>query len=259
MSIWILALIIFTIATVMTMTGRGGGNFYVLALALSGIGMHEVATTGQFILIMSSLAATVLFSKQKITDWKLFFFIGSMTLVSAFLGGLFSAVLQDKILKLIFAFFITIASVLMLKPVKKEVNSGGRFTFHLKSGNETYQINLLIVVPVVLISGFVSGMVGISGGSFLVPLMILAIRVPMHIAVGTSTSLVLVTATAGFFGHLSSGHFDYKLALPLAAAGLIGGVIGVKFTLKFKPKSLKIVFALTSLVAVVLMIINAYF
>jgi hypothetical protein len=258
MSVWILALIIFAIASVMTMTGRGGGNFYVLALVLSGIGMHEAATTGQFILIISSLTATILFGKQKITDWKLVFFIGSMTLVSAFLGGLFSDIFQDKLLKIIFAVFITIASVMMLKPVKKQVNTEGRFLFMLNSGNNSYSINLLIVVPVVLLTGFVSGMVGISGGSFLVPLMILAIRVPMHIAVGTSTTLVMVTATAGFLGHLSSGHFDYRLALPLALAGLIGGIIGAKLTLKFKPKNLKIVFALTSIIAAILMIINAY-
>lgn len=259
MDTWGLALIIFTIATLMTMTGRGGGNFYVLALALSGIGMHEAATSGQFILMVSSLAATILFSKQKNTDWKLVFLIGSMTLFSAFLGGLFSDVFQDKLLKIIFAVFITIASVLMLFPLKTKVEPVGRFLFRLKSGTESYAINLLIIVPVVLITGFVSGMVGISGGSFLVPLMILVIRVPMHIAVGTSTTLVLVTATSGFLGHLSSGHFDYKMVLPLAVAGLIGGLIGAKLTPKFKPKNLKIVFAITSIIAAILMLINAYF
>jgi hypothetical protein len=40
MNIWILAGIILVIALIMTMTGRGGGNFYVLALVLSGIGIH---------------------------------------------------------------------------------------------------------------------------------------------------------------------------------------------------------------------------
>ena len=65
MSIWILAAIILAIAAVMTMTGRGGGNFYVLALVLTGIGMHEAATTGQFILICSSLTATIFFWKKE--------------------------------------------------------------------------------------------------------------------------------------------------------------------------------------------------
>jgi len=257
MNIWFLAVIIFLIAMVMTMTGRGGGNFYVLAIALSGTGMHEAATTGQFILIVSSLTAAVLFGKRKITDWKLVMIIGGMTLVSAFPGGFFSDIFHDQVLKIIFALFIAVASLMMLKPVRKELHMKGRWTLTLHSGSESYPLNLLIIVPVVLTTGFISGMVGISGGSFLVPLMILAIRVPMRIAVGTSTTLVMITASSGFLGHLSSGHFDYRLALPLAAAGLIGGVIGAHLTLKFKPVNLKILFAATSMVAAIIMVINA--
>lgn len=258
MSIWILASIIFFIAAVMTMTGRGGGNFYVLAIALSGFGMHEAATTGQFILIVSSLGATILFGKQKITNWKLVLLIGSMTLVSAFFGGLVSDVFQDKWLKIIFAVFISIASLLMLKPVNRELDQRNKFTLILNSGADVYYINLILVVPVVLVTAFISGMVGISGGSFLIPLMILAIRVPMHVAVATSTTLVMVTASAGFLGHLSSGHFNYKIALPLALVGLIGGIIGAKMTPKVKSKNLKVIFALTSLIAAILMLINAF-
>lgn len=258
MNIIVLTGIIFLIAAVMTMTGRGGGNFYVLAIALSGYGMHEAATTGQFILMISSLTATILFGKQKITDWKLVMIIGSMTLVSAFLGGMLSDSFHDKGLKIIFAIFITIASILMLKPVKKEVSVKNRLTFEMKSGDHTYYLNLLLIVPVVLITGFIAGMVGISGGSFLVPLMVLAIRVPMHIAVGTSTTLVMVTATSGFLGHLSSGHFDYKFAIPLAIAGLIGGMIGARMTPNIDAKKLKMIFALTSLTAAIIMVVSVY-
>lgn len=254
MDVAVLTLVIFTIAIVMTMTGRGGGNFYVLAIVLSGIGMHTAATTGQFILIVSSFVASILFGRKKITDWKLVVLIGSMTLFSAFLGGFMSDMFNDKWLKIIFAIFISIASLMMLRPVKREVLVKNRFTYIIKSGSELYHVNMLVVVPVVLLTGFISGMVGISGGSFLVPLMVLTIRVPMHIAVGTSTTLVMITATAGFLGHLSLGHFDFRFALPLALAGLVGGLIGAKLTLKFKPKNLKVLFAVTSLIAAILML-----
>jgi len=257
MSIWVLALIIFAIASIMTMTGRGGGNFYVLAIALSGIGMHVAATTGQFVLIASSLTATVFFGKKKVTDWKLVFLIGGMTLISAFLGGFFSDIFEGSLLKIIFAVFIFIASILMLKPVKEGTKEKNRYRVPFKSGDITYHINLFVFIPIVLITGFVSGMVGISGGSFLVPLMVLAIGVPMRIAVGTSTTLVMVTATAGFLGHLSTGHFDPSLAIPLAIAGAIGGFLGTKLTVHIQPKKLKIIFALTSLLAAIIMVVNA--
>ena len=257
MEIWILALIIFAIAATMTMTGRGGGNFYVLAIALSGIGMHVAATTGQFVLIASSLTATVFFGKKKVTDWKLVFLIGSMTLISAFLGGFFSDAFGGQLLKIIFAVFIFIASILMLKPVKGEAGMKNKYTVPFHSGEITYHINLFLFVPIVLITGFFSGMVGISGGSFLVPLLVLAVGVPMRIAVGTSTTLVMITATAGFLGHLSTGHFDPSIAVPLAAAAAIGGFVGTKLTVHIQPKKLKVIFALTSLLAAIIMVVNA--
>ncbi len=259
MNIWLLALIILLIAALMTMSGRGGGNFYVVALSLTGYGMHEAATTGQFILVLSSLSATILFGKNKVVNWKLVFLIGSMTIVSALLGGILSDFFNDTLLKIVFAVFISLAAVLMLKPLSHEVKNNSRYILNMHANNDTYRINLLIVLPTVLFTGFVSGMVGISGGSFLVPLMVLLIRVPMKNAVGTSTTLVMVTASAGFLGHLSAGHFNTKSAIPLAIGGIIGAIIGTKLTLNTKPKYLKIIFAITSLVAAVMMIYNTFY
>lgn len=256
MNIWILAFIIFAIAAIMTTTGRGGGNFYVLAIALAGIGMHEAATTGQFVLIASSMTATFFFGKKKVTDWKLVLLIGGMTMVSAFLGGFFSDIFDGTMLKIIFAVFIAIASILMLKPVKEGPKENSKYRIKLKSGEITYHINLFLFVPIVLLTGLVSGMVGISGGSFLVPLMVLAVGVPMHIAVGTSTTLVMITATAGFLGHLSTGHFDASLAIPLAVAGALGGYLGTHLTVKIPSKKLKLIFAGTSLLAAIIMVLN---
>lgn len=259
MNSWILASIIFVIAVVMTMTGRGGGNFYVLALVFSGITMHEGATTGQFILICSSLTATFFFWKEKIIDWKLVLLIGSLTLVSAFLGGYFSDKLEGNILKIIFSLFIFLASILMLKPIKKQAKTNNRYNIRLNSGTITYHINLYLFIPLVLLIGFVSGMVGISGGSFLVPLMVVIIGVPMQIAVATSTSLVLITATAGFLGHLTTGHFNFKIALVLAIFAVIGSLIGSQLTLKTKPKVLKIIFSATSMIAAFIMIYKIFY
>lgn len=258
MSIWILAGIILAIAVVMTMTGRGGGNFYVLALVLSSVGMHKAATTGQFILICASLTATIFFGKKKVVDWKLVLIIGSMTLISAFLGGFFSDKFDATLLKIIFAIFIFIASVLMLKPVKKKPKTNNRYRIELRSANATYHINLIIFVPTVIITGFVAGMVGISGGSFLVPLLVLAVSVPMQIAVGTSTTLVFITASAGFLGHLSTGHFDVRMSIILAVAAIIGSLFGTRLTIKANPKVLKIIFATTSMIAALIMLYKVF-
>ena len=256
MSVWILAVIIMLIALLMTMTGRGGGNFYVLALVLSGITMNLAASTGQFILMCSSLMAAILFSKQKKNHWKLTILLGVLIFISAFAGGFFGQYFDEKVLKVVFAIVMFVAAILMLRKPKQKTRTDRKWVVALKSNGETYYVNLLVTVPIVLLTGFLSGMVGVSGGSFLVPLMILTMSVPMHVAVGTSTMLVTISAAAGFFGHLGAGLFDMSLAIPLAVGGMIGGFAGAKMALKSKPKNLKYLFAGTQLVASVIMIIN---
>jgi len=258
MNIWILALIIMAIAFIMTMTGRGGGNFYMLALVISGLDMNLAASTGQFILFCSSLMATIIFSKQKMSHLKLVILLGVLIFVSALCGGFLGQYVNEKGLKVLFAIAMFIAALLMLRKPKKALKSDKKWIISLKSNDEEYHINLLVTVPIVLLTGIISGMVGVSGGSFLVPLMLLTMSVPMHVAVGTSTTVVSISAAAGFFGHLGAGFFDARLALPLALGGLIGGFWGAKMALKSKPKNLKYLFAGTQLIASVIMIINVF-
>jgi len=238
------------------MTGRGGGNFYVLTLVLSGVSMNLSASTGQFILMCSSLMATILFSRQKMNHWKLIILLGVLIFVSAICGGFMGQFFNERLLKGIFAVIMFFAALLMLRKPKQRIKSDRKWVISLKLNGEEYHVNLLVTVPVVLLTGFISGMVGVSGGSFLVPLMLLTMSVPMHVAVGTSTTLVTISAAAGFFGHVGAGLFDFTLAIPLAIGGIIGGFIGAKIALKSKPKNLKYLFAGTQLVASVVMIIN---
>jgi len=258
MDLFYLGIVIFLIAFFMTMTGRGGGNFYMLALVISGLTMNMAASTGQFVLMCSSFTAAFLFSKKKMNDWKLTIIIGVMIFIAAMAGGRYGKCFNEDVLKMVFAIAMFVAACFMLKKPKQHDKSNHPWVIiiHSKAYDEEYQINLLVTVPIVLLTGFVSGMVGVSGGSFLVPLMLLTMSVPMHRAVGTSTVLVSISAAAGFLGHLSAGFFDYRLALPLALCGIIGGFLGAKVAFKTKPKNLKYLFAGTQFVAAIIMIIR---
>jgi hypothetical protein len=128
----------------------------------------------------------------------------------------------------------------------------------LTFSGQSYGINLWIVVPVSALTGFGSGMVGVSGGSFLVPLMVLSCGIPMQIAVGTASTLIAATAFMGFMGHAVQGDFNPEWAVPLAVITIAGGVFGGKFALKTKPKHLKKLFAYTNWIAAVFMVVNAF-
>jgi len=260
MTIIILAAIVLVIAVVMTMTGRGGGNFYVLALVLAGQTMHHAATLGQFILMVTALAGMLIFHKHKMIDWKLALVIDPPTDIMAFFGGYLSEYVSGPTLKLVFSGLLVIAGLIMLVTVKdKPISIKKRFGFwHRTYNGNSYIVNLWIAIPVTALVGLASGALGISGGSFKVPLMVLLCGVPMGIAVGTSSAMVAATALMGFIGHAAKGHFDPSLAIPLAIVAVIGGVIGGKFALKTKPKNLKQIFAITTIIAAMFMLVNAF-
>jgi len=257
----IVSFLIFIVAITMTMVGKGGGNFYVVILAMANIPMHEAATTGQFILFSASVAAMIIFQKNKSVSWMLAILIGTFTALSALGGGYFSYLFSGFSLKLIFAVMLFIAGIVMLIPVSENKASAKNKHFgiiSIKSGDKIYSVNLWIALPITILTGFGSGMVGVSGGSFLVPLMVLACGLPMHTAVGTASTLIAATAFMGFIGHAIQGDFNPHYAIPLAFVTIIGGIIGGKFSLKSKPKNLKKLFAYTNWMAALFMIFNAF-
>ena len=259
LNIAIAGVVIFVLAILMTMTGRGGGNFYVLTLVLAGLSMETAATTGQFVLFTAALAAALLFRRHKMLSLPLAVFIGGLTAITAFLGGFFAHTFSGITLKIIFSALLAIAGILMLFPVREKSGKAacGFGCWRLKAGDDEYIINLRLVVPIALATGFFAGMVGVSGGSFLVPLMVLACGVPMHVAVGTSSAMVSAIAFAGFAGHALHGGFDPRWSIPIAVAAIIGGLIGGRITLKTRPAYLKTLFAITTLFAAARMIVNA--
>ena len=253
------AVTVLAIAVVSAMTGRGGGNFYVPVLVATGSTMHQAATTGQLILVTTAIAALLVFQKHKTVDWKLALVIDPPTDIMAFLGGYYAHIFSGIVLKLVFAGLLVTASFFMLRPIKEwTAGNKRRFGFwQRRYGSYKYTVNLWLAIPVTAATGFVAGMVGISGGSFKVPLMVLACGVPMRIAVGTSSAMVAATALTGFFGHTIGGDFDPSLAILLAIVAVLGGLLGGRLSIKTNPENLKRIFAYTTLAAAVFMVLNA--
>ena len=256
--ILILSIAVFIIAIVMSMVGKGGGNFYILAMLTAGISIYNAATTSQMIMILTSVTSMIVFSKNKRVDWKLALVIDPPTDIMAFVGGYFASNIRGDVLKIIFAVLLVIVSIFMLIPVKdKKMKNITRFGYwKRKFGDSQYVVNLWLAIPITAVVGFFAGAIGISGGTFKIPLMVLACGVPMEIAIGTSSVMVAVTALMGLAGHSLNGNFDPQIAIPLAIVAVVGGLIGSRFAIKNKPKNLKIIFAIINLLGAVLMIIK---
>jgi len=251
--------VIFVLSVLMIMSGRGGGNFYVAALVLSGVAMHTASTTSQFILFLSALMGVIVFQKARTMCLRLAFFFGRLNASLAFVGGLSAHSFAGRALEIVLSVMLFVAGVAMLFPEKEAQKAAiSRFGhWNIREGENLYVVNLSVAVPLTMTTGFFSGMVGISGGSFLVPLMVVACGVPMRTAVGTATAMLAATALTGFAGNALRGGFDPGLAIPCGAAAIVGGLIGSRFALTTKPKSLKTISGSLTISAAIIMMVNA--
>jgi uncharacterized membrane protein YfcA len=251
---------IFVFATLMSMVGRGGGNFYVPVLVAAGVTMQQAATTGQLILVATAITALLVFQKHKTVDWKLALVIDPPTDIMAFIGGYFAHCFTGSYLKILFAGLLVLAAFFMLKPVKGHILYDKKHFGYWKRcfGEYRYSVNLWAAIPFTTAVGFFAGMVGISGGSFKIPLMVLACGVPMKIAIGTSSAMVAVTALMGFAGHTVAGDFNFVWTVPMVCVAAIGGLLGGRISIKTNPARLKKIFAYTTLAAAFFMAFSAY-
>ncbi|MBN1427302.1 MAG: sulfite exporter TauE/SafE family protein [Anaerolineae bacterium] len=254
----LVVLVIFALSIIMIMSGRGGGNFYVAALVLLDTPMHTASTTSQFILLASALAGALVFGKAKTLSWRLVLFFAGLNASMAFVGGFSAHLFTGNTLKIALSILLFIAGVVMLLPEKqysKTADPRPGF-WNLQEGENTYVIDLKVAIPLTLATGFFSGMVGISGGSFLMPLMVVGCGVPVRVAVGTATAMLAATAFTGFAGNALHGGFSPGLAIPAALAAVVGGLLGGRIALQTKPKILKTISGLLTIVAAILMLVN---
>ncbi|HFE52669.1 MAG TPA: sulfite exporter TauE/SafE family protein [Bacteroidetes bacterium] len=77
-----------------------------------------------------------------------------------------------------------------------------------------------------LAAGILGGAFGIGGGALMVPVMIVLLGVPVHVAFGTSLAVIVPLAFAGALRHLSLGNVNWQIVLPAAVGGIIGSVAG---------------------------------
>ena len=105
-------------------------------------------------------------------------------------------------------------------------------------------------IPAGVAIGFVSGLLGIGGGVFLGPLvLLLGWAGPRQVAAMNAVLILLVSCVA-LAAHGARGGLDAHVAIPLGAAALVGGLIGATLAeKKLSAGQLQRLFAVIVLVA----------
>ncbi|WP_148235678.1 sulfite exporter TauE/SafE family protein [Thermaerobacter marianensis] len=98
--------------------------------------------------------------------------------------------------------------------------------------------------PVVagLLVGGVNGLLGVGGGTLLVPALVYWFGVPDHRAHGTSILVVGLTSLISAWVYASRGMVDPSLALQVAAGGMVGAALGAWWMERLRPRVLRRVY-----------------
>ena len=235
------------VSVVLSLVGLGGGVFYVPLLLVMGYPFPLAASTSLFLITVTGFSAFSRFRLAKLVDWQLAVVMDTFTDLGAFVGGYTAVHFSESLSKSVLAVLLMIAAVFTYRgqvrgsaPVKLK-RGFGYWERHF--AGYAYSLFLPVVIPITFVIGFLSGALGIAGGIFKVPIMILWFGVPAKIAVATSSLMVGLTGLMGFGGHLFTGQIDWALCFGLGIVVLIGGQIGSRVSIRLPERKLKQVLA----------------
>ena len=183
----------------------------------------------------------------------------SMGEVSAFGSGI---TLLDLVLGTLFV--VLLASVAVM--IWRETRSGGDHGVDTRVARALRRIRLRPVmalprsgvagisvwVPVAMgfCVGVLTGLMGVGGGFINFPLLIYALGVPTHVAIGTSALQVLLASGYGALRHGGQGHVELLLVVLLTAGSVLGVQVGVRLARRFKGPRIRRLFAAVLLLGI---------
>jgi hypothetical protein len=263
MEIW-LPILGFLIGTVASMVGVGGGVFIVpLLILLYEFSPAYAVGTSLTTIIFTSLASTVNYSKQKRIYYKTGLILAITTVPGAYLGAYLTSIIEAQLLGLIFGvflFFVALRMIFKLNFSRRKRSDAEKSTNHTLADSESSLFEsknkVLLGVMLSFFGGLSSGLLGIGGGSLLVPIMALAMSMPMHITVATSMFTMIFTSMAGVTQHFSLGHICFEQAILLALGTIFGAQLGAYTSKKVSSGNLRRIFGVVLIIVSIRMILK---
>ncbi len=210
---------LFVMSILYSSVGHGGASGYLAILSLSLYGSMESSWLKQYAWCLNLVVAAIAFYHYYLEGYfnkKLTFpfIIGSIPF--AILGGFLriDGVIYDSLLSV-----TLIWAAYKLYQTKKEWEV------------ENSIPNLKVSISTGAGIGFFSGIIGVGGGIFLSPIILLKKWANPKTVAATSALFIWVNSMAGLFGASISGqlNLESKILFPFVISVLIGGFLGSKF------------------------------
>lgn len=207
----LLAVSIFVVALLYASVGHGGASGYLAVMALFSLHPAALKPTALVLNIVVAGVGTWLYVTARQFSWRVFWPFALTSIPASYLGGCFN--LPPHLYRPILGIVLLFAAWrLCVRPAQQDAAASPP--------------RLPVALAVGAVLGFFSGLIGVGGGIFLSPLMVLLGWARVREVSGIAALFILVNSTAGLLGHLSSLQQIPDYAPLLAVMALAGGTLG---------------------------------
>jgi len=208
----LVCLAIFVIAVLYSSVGHAGASGYIAVLTLFSFGPGVIKPTVLMLNILVATIATFQFWRAGHFSWRLFWPFAALSIPCAFLGGYL--LVPAHTFKLVVG-VVLLLSALRLVWAKKPAHE-----------MEVHWAPVGVALPIGAAIGFLSGITSTGGGIFLTPLLLFFRWANVKRVAAVSALFILVNSVSGLLGYFSNRQPLPAFAWPLAAAAVLGGIIG---------------------------------
>ncbi|MFA5595495.1 MAG: sulfite exporter TauE/SafE family protein [Trueperaceae bacterium] len=214
-----------------SLVGLGGAVVIIpLLTGWARVTQHKAHVTSLVAVVFTGIVGAISYARGGAVDLPLALAVAAAATVSAIVSATFSEKVPALVLRRIFGGLIVITSLVLLFGIDFP-GSGIHGTARYAAG-----------IGLGLMSGVLTGLLGIGGGAFVVPILVLGFGLDQHLAQGTSLAVMIPAGIAGTLVHWRAGRLDFSLIWGLVAGVVIGAFMGGQFALVLPERPLQIIF-----------------
>lgn len=223
--------------------GGGGGVLTVPALVyVLGQSAQDATTSSVIIVGATALAGTLARLRGDTIDWRTGLAFGAAGLPVAYLGTRLNHAVSEPVLLLAFAGLTIVAATAMLLDRRRDQPppAADAGTTVVATRVTAYAAKTVVCGGAV---GFLTGFLGVGGGFLVVPVLVLAMRIPVRVAIGTSLLVITVNSAASLATRVTALHLDWTIIAPFTVAAIAGSVAGKRLAARVDTDRLTTAFA----------------
>lgn len=240
-SSYVLALLFFVVAFSYSSVGLGGGSSYTALMAIFGVSFLSIPSISLSLNLLVTSVGSLNFVRKKHARIRLIlpFFVTSIPM--SYLGGSLRLPKQLFLGILLITLILVATRIYFWESISLKINIG-----------KAQQIVLSLIVGSVL--GLLAGIVGIGGGIYLVPLIIILGLGSEKEAAACGAIFIWVNSLSGLIARSQYNPIDLNEFVLFVIAVLIGGSWGSFMgSSRFAPKTMQKILGAIILVAIVVL------